>query len=59
MSALAKIMKCKGYDVIGADISESYVTEELISLGIKVYTEHNAKNLKGVDFVVASTAIKE
>lgn len=59
MSGLAKIMKCKDYDVLGADISKNYVTEELISLGIKVYNEHNEKNLDGVDFIVASTAIKE
>ena len=59
MSGLAKIMKCKGYDVKGADIAKNYVTEELLSMGITVYDEHNEENVKGVDFVVASTAIKE
>ena len=59
MSGLAKIMKCKGYDVKGADIAKNYVTEELLSVGITVYDEHNEENVKGVDFVVASTAIKE
>ncbi len=59
MSGLAKIMKCRGYDVLGADISKSYVTEELNSLGIKVFTEHDEKNAEGADFIVASTAIKE
>ncbi|WP_022819609.1 UDP-N-acetylmuramate--L-alanine ligase [Fusobacterium russii] len=59
MSGLAKIMKCKGYEVKGADICRNYVTEELLSMGIKVYDEHDEKNVKGVDFVVASTAIGE
>ena len=27
MSGLAKIMKCKGYEVKGADICTNYVTE--------------------------------
>ena len=30
MSGLAKIMKCKGYDVKGEDICYTPVTEELI-----------------------------
>ena len=59
MSGLAKIMKCKGYDVKGADICSNYVTEELLSMGITVYNEHDEENVKGADFVIASTAIKE
>ena len=59
MSGLAKIMKCKGYDVKGADICTNYVTEELLSMGITVYNEHDEENVKGVDYVIASTAIKE
>lgn len=59
MSGLAKIMKCKGYDVSGADICRNYVTEDLLKMGIAVYDEHNEENVKDSDFVVASTAIKE
>lgn len=59
MSGLAKIMKCKGYEVRGADICRNYVTEELLSMGIEVFDVHDAENVKGVDFVVASTAIGE
>ena len=59
MSGLAKIMKCKGYDVKGADICTNYVTEELLSMGITVYNEHDEENVKGSDYVIASTAIKE
>ncbi|MGL5123053.1 MAG: UDP-N-acetylmuramate--L-alanine ligase [Fusobacteriaceae bacterium] len=59
MSGLAKIMKIKGYDVIGADVSRSYVTESLEKIGITVYSEHNARNMEEVDTVIASSAIKE
>ena len=59
MSGLAKIMKLKGYEVFGADISRNYITEELESLGIKVHGEHLAKNVENVDLVVASSAIKQ
>ncbi|MGL6065750.1 MAG: UDP-N-acetylmuramate--L-alanine ligase [Cetobacterium sp.] len=58
MSGLAKIMKLKGYDVHGADLSRNYVTEELESLGIKIYSEHLAQNVLDADLVVASSAIK-
>lgn len=59
MSGLAKIMKCKGYEVKGADICRNYVTEDLLAMGIEVFDEHDAENVKDVDFVVASTAIGE
>lgn len=59
MSGLAKIMKMKGYQVAGSDLSRNYVTEELESLGIKVYQEHRAENVEGFDRVIASSAIKK
>lgn len=59
MSGLAKIMKMKGYEVAGSDLSRNYVTEELESLGIKVYGEHKSENVKGFDKVIASSAIKK
>lgn len=60
MSGLAKIMKTKGYEVEGSDLSRSYVTEELESLGIIVHNTHEVKNLegKGFDMIIASSAIK-
>lgn len=57
MSGLAKIMRCQGYDVIGADLSRNYVTEELENLGITVYSEHNACQMEGRDSLIASSAI--
>ncbi|MDX8336436.1 UDP-N-acetylmuramate--L-alanine ligase [Candidatus Cetobacterium colombiensis] len=59
MSGLAKIMKLKGYEVSGADLSRNYVTEELESLGITVYNSHLAENVCDVNLVVASSAIKQ
>lgn len=59
MSGLAKIMKKKGYDVIGADLNRTTVTEELENIGITIYNEHNIVNLKEVNLVIASSAIKE
>ncbi len=59
MSGLAKIMKCQGYDVVGADLARNYVTEELESLGITVYPEHKACQMEGRDSLIASSAIHE
>ena len=61
MSGLAKIMKCKGYEVEGSDLSRSYVTDELESMGIVVHNEHSEKNLEGKNFdmIIASSAIKK
>lgn len=61
MSGLAKIMKCKGYEVEGSDLSRSYVTDELESIGITVHQEHSEKNLQGkhFDMIIASSAIKK
>lgn len=61
MSGLAKIMKCKGYEVEGSDLSRSYVTDELESIGIAVHNEHSEKNLEGKNFdmIIASSAIKK
>lgn len=59
MSGLAKIMKVKGYDVKGADICKNYVTEQLLAMDITVYNNYDADKIKDVDFIVASSAIKE
>lgn len=59
MSGLAKIMRLKGYEVSGADLSRNYVTEELENLGIKVYDKHTGENVIGVELVVISSAIKD
>ena len=57
MSGLAKIMKFLGYNVSGSDIQSSYLTEEMKSLGIKIYSKHKEENIEGFDTLVVSTAI--
>lgn len=59
MSGLAKIMKMKGYQIAGSDLTRNYVTEELESLGIEIFSEHRAENVHGFDTVIASSAIKK
>jgi UDP-N-acetylmuramate--alanine ligase len=58
MRGLAKIMKTKKYEVVGADISRSYVTEEMEQMGIKIYRQHLADQVKDCNMVIASSAIK-
>ncbi len=59
MSGIAEILHNMGYKIQGSDASESYVTQRLENIGIKVFKEHIADNIKGVSLVVKSTAIKD
>ena len=58
MSGIAEVLHKSGFQVQGADISESYNTKRLESLGIPVFIGHDAKNLAKVQAVVISTAVK-
>ena len=57
MSGLAKIMAKDGYQVSGSDQNKKDVAIELESLGVKIFYEHKADNVKGVDLVVRSSII--
>ena len=57
VSALAKILVSRGYQVSGSDMKESEMTDELEALGIKIYIGHRAENVEGADLVVYSAAI--
>ena len=59
MSGLAKIMKNKNYDVAGADLQRSYVTEEMENMHIKIFHEHKSEQVSDCDMVIASSAIRE
>lgn len=59
MSGLAKIMCKEGYEVSGSDLNKSYTTEELEELGVKINYEQVAENIKDIDLVVRSSAIKD
>ncbi|MFH1414288.1 MAG: UDP-N-acetylmuramate--L-alanine ligase [Candidatus Omnitrophota bacterium] len=59
MSGIAKLLLHNGHRVSGSDIRENLVTKELKKQGARIYTGHSPKNLKDVDYVVYSSAIKE
>lgn len=59
MSALAKILVEKGYEVSGSDLHGSELVEKLKELGAKVYEGQAAEHVHGVDAIVVSTAIRD
>lgn len=58
MSGIAHVMNTLGYEVSGSDIADSLITRKLMKDGIKVYQEHRAENVKDVDVVIISGAIR-
>jgi len=59
LSAVAEILRDRGYIVSGTDIHPSKVTRHLEYLGIKVYTEHKPENVENVDAIVYSAAVSD
>tara|TARA_B100000579_G_C22813900_1_gene846748 strand:- start:16 stop:1398 length:1383 start_codon:yes stop_codon:yes gene_type:complete len=59
MSGIAEIMYDLGYLIQGSDISTSENVNRLKKKGIKIFQKHNSKNIKNVDAVVFSSAIKK
>ncbi len=57
LSAIAEILADNGHIVSGSDIKASPVTKNLEQKGIKVFYEHNAENVNGVDAIVYSAAV--
>ena len=57
MNGIAEVLHNQGYCVSGSDIARGAAVEHLRDLGIKVYDQHDAANLAGVDCLVLSTAI--
>ncbi len=58
MSALAVILKKRGFEVCGSDKSKSKTTEILSESGIKVFIGHNEENITDdIDLVVYTNAI--
>ena len=58
MSAIAEILRAKGYSVQGSDQKDSANTRRLRTKGIRVFIGHDAANLAGARYVVISTAVK-
>lgn len=59
MSALAKILVEKGYNVSGSDVKESVMTGILRDLGAKVFIGQRAENVQNTEAIVVSSAIRE
>ncbi len=59
MSGIAEILFNLGYEIKGSDSTPSEITEYLQKLGINIFTEHKAANLKDVDVVVITSAVGE
>lgn len=59
MSALARILLEKGYEVTGSDLGSSPLIEQLKGLGAHIHQGHRAENVRGADAIVVSTAIPE
>jgi UDP-N-acetylmuramate--alanine ligase len=59
MSGMAKILHNLGYDIAGSDNSPSEVTEQLESIGIRVYGGHIGRQVEGADLVVISSAVDD
>jgi len=57
MGGIAEVLLNLGYEVSGSDQAENGLTQRLVSLGATVFVGHAAKQIEGVDVVVASTAI--
>ncbi len=57
MGGIAEVLLNQGYQVQGSDIRPNAVTRRLEQLGARVFTAHEAGNIRGSDVVVVSTAI--
>jgi UDP-N-acetylmuramate--alanine ligase len=59
MSAIARILLARGYQVSGSDLKRSPVVEALTSLGLAAYEGHAASNVGDAGLVVATSAAKD
>lgn len=59
MSGIAEIMLKNGYRVSGSDRELTDITDYIEKLGAKIYKGHSANNIKDVDVLVYSSAVKE
>ena len=58
MSGLAQIMKNMGFRIQGSDQNKNKNTSSCSKLGIKIFTGHSSNNVKKINILVKSSAIK-
>jgi len=59
LSGIARIMLARGIAVSGSDAKESATLEALRALGARVFVGHRAEQVRDVDTVVVSTAVRD
>ena len=59
MSGIAEVLFSQGYKIQGSDLLNNNNTKRLKKMGIKVFLGHSQKNLKNVNILVVSSAIKK
>jgi UDP-N-acetylmuramate--alanine ligase len=59
LSGIARIMLARGIAVSGSDAKESRALEALRALGARCHVGHDAANVRDVDTLVVSTAVRE
>lgn len=59
LSAIARVLVEKGHTVSGSDRVLSPQAKELQSIGVRVETGHDAKNVVGADIVIRSSAVRD
>jgi len=59
MSGIAHLLLASGFRVSGSDLKENLITQQLASLGAKIFSGHSAENISEQDVVVYSSAITE
>ena len=60
LSAIARLMKEKGKEVSGSDLSFSLMTDKLEKIGIKIYIGQTEENISDdLDLVIYTTAVPE
>ncbi len=57
MFPIVQILKQKGFEISGSDNNESDIVRLARSMGILVYMEQKAKNIKGADLIIYTAAI--
>ena len=57
MSGIAEVLLNLNYTVQGSDIKKSPITERLEKLGINIFYEHDASNLKKATVVVITFSV--
>lgn len=59
LSAIARVLKQKGYEVSGSDRIETGQIQELRAQGVRVFIGHQPLNVSGADLVLRSSAVTD